>query len=150
MKIPILLVGFSLMANALLAQVERDDVQQVATQYNSYTGAVAGECVGAELRIPAHFELHGDQTIKLEATNIKEVRWMIFDRKGTKLFEEQLSILYFQNEEKDGKKYKWVDTGWNGSHQGVQLPEGVYVYTLNIICTDEKKMKGNGMLELRH
>lgn len=137
--------------NTAFAQIEKDDAHQVTIEYNSFKGSVAGECNDAEIKMPAVFELHGEQTLNVEVTNIKEWRLMIFDRKGTKLFESEISVLYnAQTDIKDGKKKRNVDTGWSGRFQSQLLPSEMYVYTINAVCVDEKKFKGNGFIQFKH
>lgn len=133
------------------AQVHQlDDVHQVSIPHVLYQGATAGECTDAFVRVPEVFELHGEQGVSIEVGNVKEVRLMVFDRKGIKLFETQISVLYNpQTDVKEGVKRRFVDSGWNGHSQGQKLPQGLYAYTLQAVCIDDKKMKGNGMMEIK-
>jgi gliding motility-associated-like protein len=68
---------------------------------------------------------------RIESTEIKTMRLMIFNQWGEKIFES-----YSQG------------TGWDGTYKGKPQPVGVYVYALTMTMTDGSVVNKKGTITL--
>lgn len=88
-------------------------------------------CGDVYVFVPNAFTPNGDgnnDVLFVRGKNIEEMNFMVFDRWGELVFQSQI-----QSE------------GWDGTFKGEALDPDVYVYHLQVICTDgqENLIKGN-------
>lgn len=83
------------------------------------------------------------ETFKVNAKGIKEIKLLVYSRKGKKVFESTSSIL-----EATEEHYRVLDTGWDGTQMGKALLAGLYVYMIEAQCTDQKTVYKSGTVQL--
>ncbi len=83
------------------------------------------------------------QTLIVETIGIRDIKLLIYNRWGTKVFESNSSIVGSSDE-----KSKAVDTGWDGTSLGEDLAPGLYVYSIEGECLDRSLVRKNGTIIL--
>lgn len=95
------------------------------------SNAVTGKTGADNVFIPNTFTPNNDgmnDVFTVYGSNIKEIRLMVYNQWGEKVFETRNQAV-----------------GWDGTYQGKKQPSGVYMYVCRLILTDntEKTMKGS-------
>lgn len=83
------------------------------------------------------------QALKVQARNIKEVKLLVYSRRGKKIFESSSSII-----SASADAFKVFDTGWDGTLEGERLSDGLYVYMLEAQCADRSTVRKSGTIIL--
>ena len=81
--------------------------------------------------------------LEVQARNIKEVKLLVYSRKGKKIFESSSSII-----SASADAFKGFDTGWDGTLEGERLSDGLYVYMLEAQCADRSTVRKSGTIIL--
>ena len=97
-------------------------------------------CDQGNLFIPNAFTPNGDrlnERFYIKGQGIQEIRsFRIFNRWGTLLFE------------KGGVKINDPSYGWDGTFKGTQQPEGVYSYSVELVCSNGLLVPIKGIVTL--
>jgi gliding motility-associated-like protein len=97
-------------------------------------------CDQGNLFIPNAFTPNGDrlnERFYIKGQGIQEIRsFRIFNRWGTLLFE------------KGGVKINDPSYGWDGTFKGIQQPEGVYSYSVELVCSNGLLVPIKGIVTL--
>lgn len=138
-----LLVGTSDMQ----AQHETEDEETTQEREIVFQSIFAGECEGAYIKVPGKVVLNETtKELSVESVLVEDMRWLIFDRKGKKVFEAEVFVLL--NDGKGEDAVRIVDIGWKGRNLGEDLPEDYYAYAVSGTCKGGKRFTGSGMFEL--
>ena len=106
------------------------------------------QCQGDQIKVKDTLYVdinQGDslETLKVNAKGIKEIKLLVYSRKGNKVFESTSSVLGAS-----GTAYKELDTGWDGTQMGRSLLAGLYVYMIEAQCIDQNTIYKSGTIEL--
>ncbi|WMX13431.1 MULTISPECIES: hypothetical protein [unclassified Aureispira] len=111
------------------------------------TNVLKAQCTEEAINMPTNWEsnagLEEPKTLVLETTGIKELKLLLYTRRGTKIFESSSSVLGASNE-----TIKMLDTGWDGTKLGKTLRAGLYVYTIEAQCVDKSIIHKTGQIVL--
>ncbi len=110
-------------------------------------GSTQAQCLTTDLLVSDTLVL-GDpvdstQSMKVYAKNIKEVKLLVYSRRGKKIFESSSSVITA-----NATAFKPFDTGWDGTLEGARLAEGLYVYMLEAQCADRSTVRKSGTIIL--
>jgi gliding motility-associated-like protein len=100
----------------------------------SVSAAVEAKTLPGQIYIPNAFSPNGDglnDILLVYGYTIKEMRFLIFNQWGEKIFESNNQA-----------------TGWDGKYKGKPQPSGVYMYVCELILNDGKKEVRKGSINL--
>jgi gliding motility-associated-like protein len=100
----------------------------------SVSAAVEAKTLPGQIYIPNAFSPNGDglnDILLVYGYTIKEMRFLIFNQWGEKIFESNNQA-----------------TGWDGKYKGKSQPSGVYMYVCELILNDGKKEVRKGSINL--
>jgi gliding motility-associated-like protein len=72
-----------------------------------------------------------NNTFMIAAENFKSMTMTVYNRWGEKMYET-----------------KDITKGWDGTANGAQCPDGVYIYKIDVVALDNKTYKYDGTLTL--
>lgn len=105
------------------------------------------QCTKDNVNVPVNWQSDVDErepkTLVLETKGIKELKLLMYTRRGKKIFESSSSILGASNE-----KVKMLDTGWDATLLGKKLRAGIYVYAVEAECLDRSTVHTSGNIVL--
>jgi hypothetical protein len=111
------------------------------------TNVLNAQCTEEDISMPQNWEsdtkLGEPKTLVLETTGVREIKLLLYTRKGTKIFESSSSVLGASSE-----VVKMMDTGWDGTKLGKTLRAGLYVYTIEAQCADKSTIYKTGQIVL--
>jgi len=111
------------------------------------TNVLSAQCTEEDIKMPTNWasdtHLEESKTLILETTGIRELKLLLYTRRGTKIFESSSSVL---GASKD--VVKMLDTGWDGTKLGKTLRAGLYVYTIEAQCADKSTIYKTGQIVL--
>jgi hypothetical protein len=113
------------------------------------TQLATAQCTLNDIQIPDTLVIDDStdetETLHIHASNIKEVKLLVYSRMGKKIFESSSSSICTNSTE-----LKSFDTGWDGHLEGKRLAEGLYVYMLEAQCADRSTIRKSGTIILTH
>jgi trimeric autotransporter adhesin len=101
---------------------------------DAISAPVSGKTLTDQIYFPNSFTPNGDgknETWLVYGYIIKEVRMMIFNQWGEKIFESR-------NQSR----------GWDGTYKGKKQPSGVYMYVVELVLNDGSKQTHKGSINL--
>lgn len=105
------------------------------------------QCDKDHVILPARLEPNNEndlpKTLLVETRGVKDLKLVIYDRRGNEIFKSDTDVLGA-----DIGKTKEIDTEWNGTVLGEQLPAGIYVYTVEAQCVDKTIIRKSGTIVL--
>lgn len=108
---------------------------------------VKGQCTKDNVHVPSNWQSNSKEdppkTLLLETEGIREIKLLMYTRRGKKIFESSSSILGASMD-----KTKMLDTGWDGTLMGRKLRAGLYVYTIEAECLDRSIVHQSGSIVL--
>lgn len=111
------------------------------------TNILKAQCTEVDIKVPTNWESDTDletpKTLVLETTNVREVKLILYTRRGTKIFESSSSVIGASSD-----VVKMIDTGWDGTKMGKTLRAGLYVYTIEAECADRSTIHKGGQIVL--
>lgn len=111
------------------------------------TNVLNAQCTEDDIQMPSNWEsdtqLEEPKTLVLETTGVREVKLLLYTRRGTKIFESSSSVLGASRD-----VVKMLDTGWDGTKLGKTLRAGLYVYTIEAECADKSTIYKTGQIVL--
>lgn len=106
-----------------------------------------GQCTKDNVMMPvnwqSNFEEESPKTLLVETKGIKELKLLMYTRRGKKIFESSSSVLGASNE-----TVKMLDTGWDATLLGKKLRAGIYVYAVEAQCVDKNIVHTSGNIVL--
>lgn len=113
----------------------------------AFSLGVNAQCNKENIMVPTSLNPHNNvgqpKTLVVEAEGVKELKMLLFNRWGTKIFESSSSTLITSDTE-----VRSVDTGWDGTSLGENLPAGIYVYSMEAQCLDRSTIRKTGTVIL--
>lgn len=111
------------------------------------TNVLNAQCTEEDINMPQNWESSTKDgepsTLVLETTGVREIKLLLYTRKGTKIFESSSSVLGASSD-----VVKMMDTGWDGTKLGKRLRAGLYVYTIEAECADKSTIYKTGQIVL--
>lgn len=101
---------------------------------DAISAPVSGKTLTDQIYFPNSFTPNGDgknETWQVYGYVIKEVRMMIFNQWGEKIFESRNQT-----------------RGWDGTYKGKKQPSGVYMYVVELVLNDGSKQTHKGSINL--
>jgi len=98
------------------------------------SGPVTGTTLTDQIFIPNSFTPNGDglnDVLRVYGYVIKDLRFMIFNQWGEKVFETRSQV-----------------NGWDGRYKGKLQPSGVYMYVCEMVLADGRKIQKKGSINL--
>lgn len=113
----------------------------------TFTNVLNAQCTGADVKVPTNWEsdtqLEEEKTLFLETKGVRELKLILYTRRGTKIFESSSSVIGASHD-----IVKMIDTGWDGTKMGKTLRAGLYVYTIEAECADRSTIHKSGQIVL--
>jgi len=105
------------------------------------------QCTTDHITVPPNVEPQNKtdkpKTLVIETIGMSNLKILIYDRWGTKVFESSSAILGASD-----KETKMIDTGWDGNSLGKDLSAGEYIYAIEGVCLDKSTVRKNGTIIL--
>lgn len=105
------------------------------------------QCDADNIKIPSMVAPHNQkdqaQTLVIKVKGIKELRLIMFDRRGNRIFESTTSLLEAPDDE-----FRDVDTEWEGIVAGEEQEAGLYMYSVEAECLDKTVVRKSGTIVL--
>lgn len=117
------------------------------TLFTTLSYLANAQCDKDHVLVPARLEPHNHNelptTLIIETKGVKDLKLIIYDRKGNEIYKSDSDVLGAEN-----GKIKQIDTDWNGTVLGEELPAGIYVYTVEAECLDKTIIRKSGTIVL--